>query len=77
MRWFTYMKAQNVAFFLSFDKTGRNINGIKTIEMAFGDDLCLGEGTLLSGVILSVGGTVCFVALISTITRLPSGAKQF
>ena len=55
MLWFTYMKAQNVAFLLSFDKTGRNINGIKTIEMAFGDDLCLGEGTLLSGVILSVG----------------------
>ena len=54
MLWFTYKMDENVAFLLSLDKTGKNINGIQPIMMSFSDDLSLGSGTVLSGTILSV-----------------------
>ena len=53
MLWFTYKLHENVALLLSFDKTGKNINSVETIMMTFSDDLAMGCGTILTGVILS------------------------
>ena len=54
MLWFTYKLDQNVAYLLSFDKTGKCINNITPIYMVFSDDICLGCGTILTGVINAV-----------------------
>ena len=53
MLWFTYKLNENVALLLSFDKTGKNINNVQTIMMSFSDELSMGCGTILTGVILS------------------------
>ncbi len=53
MLWFTYKLHENVALLLSFDKTEKYINNVETIMMTFSDDLAMGDGTILTGVILS------------------------
>ena len=64
MLWFTYKLHENVAFLLSFDKTGKNINKIEPIMMSFSNDLSMGCGTILTGVLMLLIDKVYFVVAI-------------
>ena len=57
--WYTYDDKENVCYMLSIGKSG-SINNISKIITSFSNELCYGDGTIISGVCFSVDNTTCF-----------------
>lgn len=51
--WITYCSDKNVAYVLTFNKTNTSIISVDKAMISFSNDLALGEGTILSGVMMS------------------------
>jgi len=50
MLWFTYFNEENIAYLLSFDSAGININSVTKVITCFSNEMAFGVGTIISGV---------------------------
>lgn len=60
--WFTYIEDRHVPLLLTLDRTG-NINSAIPTTLSFSDELVLGEGTILNGIIFDYNSVKCFTCL--------------
>lgn len=60
--WYTYDDKENVCYMMSFGSSG-TINNISKILTSFSNELCYGQGTIVSGIVLSIDNTSCFTVL--------------
>lgn len=57
--WITYCNDKNIALVLNLDRNGSIINASFSI-MSFSDDLCIGDGTVMQGVLFKNSNMQCF-----------------
>ena len=60
--WYTYDDKENVCYMMSFGRSGL-ISNISKIITSFSSELCYGDGTILSGIVLNVNNTSYFTVL--------------
>ena len=60
--WYTYDDKENICYMMSFGRSG-TINSISKVLTSFSNELCYGDGTIISGVILHVNNASCFTVL--------------
>ena len=57
--WITYCGDKNIALVLNLDRNGSIVNASISI-MSFSDDLCIGNGTIMQGVLFKNNNMQCF-----------------
>lgn len=60
--WFTTVGSDNVPILLTLDKRG-NIESANVKTMSFGDDLCIGDGSIFAGILFKHGNSDMFTFL--------------
>ena len=61
--WYTYCKGMNVCYLLYLSQKNKSINKIEKVITSFNSELCYGQGTLLSGVLLHYNNIQVFTIL--------------
>ena len=60
--WYTYNETENVCYMMSYGRSG-TIDNISKILTSFSNELCYGDGTILSGIVLSINNKSYFTVL--------------
>ena len=60
--WFTYIEDRHVPLLLTLDRRG-NISNATPTTLSFSDELVIGEGTVLNGIIFEHNSVKCFTCL--------------
>lgn len=61
--WYTYCKGMNVCYLLYLAQKYKNIHKIEKVITSFNSELCYGQGTLLSGVLMHYNNLRVFTIL--------------
>jgi hypothetical protein len=61
--WYTYCKGMNVCYLLYLAQNNKSIHKIEKVIASFNSELCYGQGTLLSGVLLHYNNLQVFTIM--------------